>query len=101
MTRYRRLGGVLDHFLENHVHEQEQRLSFHYQNDTLFIWVVIEMLVDAAIFDDQGISRLPVDPATVVYVMAFTFQHKEDSRIHVPVLLTVATGSVNIDMSLD
>ena len=101
MTRYRCLGGVLDHFLENHVHEQEQRLSFHYQNDTLFIWVIIEMLMDAAILDDQGVSRLPVDPVTVMYVMAFTFQHKEDSRIHVPVLLAVPAGSVNIDMSLD
>ena len=72
MTRYRCLGGVLDHFLENHVHEQEQRLSFHYQNDTLFIWVVIEMLMDAAIFDNDHISGFIVYALTVVDIVAFS-----------------------------
>ena len=55
MPRNRGRWRIINHLLENHVHEEEQRLRFHDENDTFLIGVIIEVLVDTSIFDKKKV----------------------------------------------
>ena len=51
------------------MHEEEQWLRFHDKNDTLLIWVIIEVLVDTSIFDNQCGPGFPVNPAAIMNIV--------------------------------
>jgi len=73
MTRDRRRRGIIDHLLKNHMHEQEQGLRLHNQNDTFLVWIIIKVLMNTTIFDNQRIPCLPVDPAAIMNIMTLPF----------------------------
>ena len=59
------------------------------------------MLMDAAVFDDHDVPRLPLDPLAVVNVMASALEHVEYGTVQVAVLLSVGSGCVDLDMRLN
>ena len=48
------LGGKFGDLLEQHVHEQEQRLGLHDQEDAFIVGLVAEMLMHAGVLDDHA-----------------------------------------------
>ena len=78
------------------MHEQEQGLRLHHQHHGLIVGIVVEMLMDAAVLDDQGLSRLPRDVLAVMDVMALALEDVEDGAVHMAVLLS-AHGARRVD----
>ena len=62
------------------MHEEEQRLRFHDENDTFLIGVIIEVLVDTSIFDNQCVSGFPVNPAAIMNVVPLPFRTKKTAE---------------------
>ena len=86
--------------LEQEVHEQEQRLCLEHQQDRLFLRIVVEVLVDAAVLDDHHVARLPGNVPAVVHVMAAALEYVEHRAVEVAVLLAVGTRRIGLDMRL-
>src|SRR6185437_11448711 len=94
-------GGIGDDLLEEQMHEEEQRLRLHDEEDRLVVGIVVEMLMNAAILDDHHIARLPVDAAPIMHVVAIAFQHIEHGAVHMPVLLPEGAWPIGLDMRFD
>src|SRR5262249_32117866 len=62
-------------FLEQQVHEQEQRFRLEHQQDRLVLGIIVEVLMHAAVLDDHDVAGLPVDAAAVVDVVAAALDH--------------------------
>ena len=94
----RRIGHDL---LEQQMHEQEERLRLHHQQDRLVVGIVVEMLMDAAILDDHHVAGLPLDAPPVMHVMAVALEDLEHGAVHMAVLLAEGAGAIGLDMRLD
>ena len=91
----------IDDPLEQHVHEQKERLRLHHEDDRLVVGIVVEMLVHTGVLDDQRVARLPVVADLVVHVVTLALQHEKDRAVHMAVLLAIAARGVDVDMAFD
>src|SRR5262245_24609300 len=101
LALWRLVGRPLNDFLEQEVHEQEQRLGLEHQQDRLVLGVVIEVLVHAAVLHEHHVAGLPGNVPAVMDVVAASLEHVEAGAVEMAVLLAIGAGRVDLDMRLD
>src|SRR6266566_1196315 len=95
------VGRPFDHFLKQQVHEQKQRLRLEHQKNAVLVFVVVEMLVDAAVLDQHYVAGLPLHGTAVVDIVAVALEDVKYRAVEMTVLLTGIERRIAFDMRLD
>jgi|SRR6516164_5116263 hypothetical protein len=80
------------------MHEKKQRLGFEHEQDCLMVGIVVEVLVDATVLNNHDVTGLPIDPLSVMDVVAAPLEYVKHGTIQVAVLLSERSWCIDLNV---